>query len=69
MKRALILAIKAYKRFVSPLLPPSCRFQPSCSIYTVHAVEKYGVLKGSGLALWRIVRCSPFSRGGYDPVK
>lgn len=69
MKRALILAIKAYKRFVSPLLPPSCRFQPSCSIYAVHAVKKYGVLKGSWLALWRIVRCNPFSKGGYDPVK
>jgi putative membrane protein insertion efficiency factor len=69
MKRALILAIKAYKRFVSPLLPPSCRFQPSCSIYAVHAVKKYGVLKGSWLALWRIIRCNPFSKGGYDPVK
>lgn len=69
MKRALILAIKAYKRFISPLIAPSCRFQPSCSRYAVHAVEKYGVLKGSWLAVWRIVRCNPFSKGGYDPVK
>ncbi len=58
----------AYKRFVSPLLPPACRFFPTCSEYAAEAVEKHGVARGVGLALWRLLRCHPFSRGGYDPV-
>lgn len=61
--------IKGYKRFVSPMLPPSCRFTPSCSIYTLQAIEKYGLLKGILMGTWRILRCHPFSRGGFDPVK
>ncbi len=61
-------ALGAYKRFVSPLLPPACRFSPTCSEYAAEAVEKRGVARGLGLALWRLLRCHPFSRGGYDPV-
>ncbi len=61
--------IQSYQRFVSPLLPPSCRFTPSCSQYTLEAVSKYGVLKGSALGAWRILRCNPFCKGGIDPVK
>jgi uncharacterized protein len=62
-------AIKGYRRFLSPMLPRSCRFTPSCSLYTLQAVEKYGLLKGSFLGARRILRCHPFSEGGYDPVQ
>ena len=61
--------IRTYKRLLSPLLPPSCKFSPTCSQYTMEAIEKYGVLKGGFLGLWRLLRCNPFSKGGYDPVK
>jgi uncharacterized protein len=61
--------IKGYKRFVSPMLPPSCRFTPSCSLYTLQAIEKYGLPKGILMGTWRILRCHPFSKGGFDPVK
>ena len=67
-RRAVIGLLRVYKRFVSPLLPPACRFSPSCSEYAMQAVELHGVLRGSGLALWRLARCHPFSKGGYDPV-
>ena len=67
--RALILAVlRAYKRFVSPLLPPACRFEPTCSIYAMNAVQKYGVTRGSWLAFRRLMRCHPFHAGGFDPV-
>ena len=70
MVRAAVLgAIRAYKRFVSPILPPSCRFTPSCSTYALQAIEKYGVLKGGWMGVRRILRCHPFSAGGYDPVR
>ena len=62
-------AIKGYRRFVSPMLPRSCRFTPSCSLYTLQAVEKYGLLRGSFIGARRILRCHPFSEGGYDPVQ
>jgi uncharacterized protein len=61
--------IKVYRRFVSPVLPPSCRFTPSCSEYTLEAIRKYGVLKGGIKGAWRLLRCHPLSSGGYDPVK
>ncbi|WP_084709625.1 membrane protein insertion efficiency factor YidD [Rubrobacter aplysinae] len=61
--------VKAYKRYLSPMLPASCRFTPSCSQYAIDAISKYGVLKGSAKACWRVMRCHPFSRGGSDPVK
>ncbi|MGB3682225.1 MAG: membrane protein insertion efficiency factor YidD [Rubrobacteraceae bacterium] len=69
MKRLTIRIIKAYKRFVSPLFPPSCRFHPTCSQYTIEAIQKYGVFKGALLGTWRILRCNPYSKGGFDPVK
>ena len=62
-------AIKGYRRFLSPMLTRSCRFTPSCSLYTLQAVEKYGLLRGSFMGARRILRCHPFSEGGYDPVQ
>ncbi len=66
MKRVLIGFIKAWRHFVSPVYPPSCRFYPSCSEYAILSVEKHGVVKGSLKALWRILRCNPLSKGGVD---
>jgi putative membrane protein insertion efficiency factor len=68
-RRAGITLIKVYRRLVSPMLPPSCRFAPSCSLYTLQAIEKYGLLKGGFMGARRILRCHPFSEGGFDPVK
>ena len=68
MKRVLIWLLKGYRRFVSPLLPPACRFTPTCSQYALEAIEKYGALKGGYLAIRRLLRCHPFHPGGYDPV-
>lgn len=64
-----IRMIRGYKRYISPLFPPSCRFSPTCSQYTIEAIRKYGVLKGGFLGAWRLLRCNPFSKGGFDPVK
>jgi len=64
-----LAALRGYKRHVSPLLPPACRYTPTCSEYAVEAVERHGVLKGTALALKRLLSCNPFSRGGYDPVR
>lgn len=69
MKYAVLSLLELYKAFVSPFLPPACRFEPTCSEYARQAVEKYGATKGSWLGLKRILRCQPFSKGGYDPVK
>jgi uncharacterized protein len=69
MRKVLILIIRGYKKVISPLLPPSCRFYPSCSTYAIQSLEKYGILKGSIKAIYRILRCNPFNKGGYDPVK
>jgi hypothetical protein len=69
MKYAVLGLLELYKTFVSPFLPPACRFEPTCSEYTRQAVEKYGAFKGSWLGFKRILRCQPFSKGGYDPVK
>ena len=67
--RALALALlRSYKRFISPLLPPMCRFEPTCSVYTMNAVEKYGVVRGVWLGIRRLARCHPFNPGGWDPV-
>jgi len=68
-REAGISLIQGYRRFVSPMLPPSCRFTPSCSLYTLQAIEKYGLPKGILMGARRLLRCHPFSRGGFDPVK
>jgi putative membrane protein insertion efficiency factor len=68
-KKVSIALIQSYRRFISPMLPPSCRFTPSCSLYTLQAVEKYGLLRGGLMGARRLLRCHPFSEGGYDPVK
>jgi len=60
--------LRAYKWAVSPLLPPACRFVPTCSEYAMEAVERYGALRGGWMAVTRILRCHPFARAGYDPV-
>ncbi|MFE8603953.1 membrane protein insertion efficiency factor YidD [Archangium violaceum] len=64
----LALPIRFYRRFLSPLLPPACRFHPSCSSYALQALHKHGGLRGSRLILWRLLRCQPFHPGGFDPV-
>jgi hypothetical protein len=65
---AALFFLRFYKRFISPLLPPMCRFEPTCSVYTMQAVEKYGVLRGVWLGARRLLRCHPFNPGGWDPV-
>ncbi|MGH9487543.1 MAG: membrane protein insertion efficiency factor YidD [Terriglobales bacterium] len=67
-KLAGVFLLRGYQRVISPWLPPSCRFYPSCSEYALQAVERYGLLRGSGLAVWRLLRCHPFHPGGFDPV-
>jgi uncharacterized protein len=68
MKRALLLTIRLYQRLLSPLLPPACRYVPTCSQYAAEAVEFHGPVKGAMFALWRLLRCHPLARGGFDPV-
>ena len=69
MTRALVLLVDCYRRWISPSLPPLCRFEPSCSLYARTALERHGVLKGCLLAFWRILRCNPLTPGGrVDPV-
>lgn len=67
-QRVTLQLLRGYKYLLSPLLPPACRYVPSCSEYAMEAVERYGVLRGSLLALGRLLRCHPFVKGGYDPV-
>ena len=68
MKKALLAMIRFYQRQISPHFPAHCRFTPTCSQYAWEAITKYGALQGTGLAIWRILRCNPFCKGGYDPV-
>ncbi|HEY6136833.1 MAG TPA: membrane protein insertion efficiency factor YidD [Thermoanaerobaculia bacterium] len=68
MRRLLLLLLRGYKRFLSPLLPPMCRFEPTCSIYMMQAIEKYGALRGVWLGIRRLSRCHVFNPGGWDPV-
>ena len=68
MRSVALLLLRFYKRFISPLLPPMCRFEPTCSVYTMQAVEKYGALRGTWLGIRRLARCHPFNPGGWDPV-
>lgn len=64
----LLQPIHFYQKFISPLIPPSCRFTPTCSAYAVEALRKHGPIKGLILAIWRILRCNPWGGSGYDPV-
>jgi putative membrane protein insertion efficiency factor len=63
-----VAPLRIYHRLISPLLGQHCRFEPSCSRYAVQAVREFGILRGAVLAAWRLLRCNPFSRGGYDPL-
>lgn len=72
MKKILIKIIKFYQREISPTISQkgtACKYRPTCSQYAIEAIEKYGSIKGIFMAIWRIIRCNPFSNGGYDPVK
>ena len=72
MKEIIIKIIFGYKRFISPIFSffgVRCKYYPTCSSYMIQAIEKYGCVKGLGLGLYRFIRCNPFSKGGYDPVK
>ena len=67
-RKLVVLCIRGYQKFISPLFPPTCRFTPTCSAYAVTSVERYGVFRGGWLAVRRIARCHPWNPGGYDPV-
>jgi hypothetical protein len=69
LRRAVIAPIVAYQRFVSPALPRRCKYEPTCSTYAVQAIERFGILRGLVLTGWRLLRCNPWSHGGYDPVE
>jgi len=69
MKKIIILGIKSYRKYISPLKRPCCIFYPTCSQYTLEAIEKYGAVKGSIMGTKRILRCHPYNKGGFDPVK
>ena len=68
MKSALLSLLRAYQRWISPLLSPACRYVPSCSEYAHEAIDSHGAVKGALLAAWRLLRCHPLARGGFDPV-
>jgi hypothetical protein len=68
MKRPLILLIRFYQKSISPYKKPCCKYYPTCSNYAIEAIDRFGAFKGFWLSLFRILRCNPFSRGGYDPV-
>lgn len=67
-KWVMVQGIKGYRKYISPHTPSSCKYIPTCSQYGLQAVERFGAVKGGALAVWRILRCNPWSRGGYDPV-
>ena len=69
MKVVFIKLVRLYQKHISPLSPPSCRFYPTCSEYAAQSLEKYGVIIGGAKAVWRILRCNPFNKGGFDPVE
>jgi len=68
-RRIAVAPIVVYRRVISPLLPPRCKYHPSCSEYAIQAIEEFGILRGLVLAAWRLLRCNPFSHGGFDPVQ
>lgn len=67
-QRVALHLLTAYKRILSPMFPPACRYVPTCSEYAMEAIDRFGVLRGGAMALWRLLRCHPFAHGGYDPV-
>ena len=69
MRRLVIAPIVIYQRAISPALPRRCKYEPTCSAYAVQAVREFGILRGLVLAAWRLLRCNPFSHGGFDPVE
>jgi putative membrane protein insertion efficiency factor len=69
LRRAATAPIRLYQRLISPAIASRCKYEPSCSRYAVQAIERYGILRGSVLAAWRLLRCNPWSHGGYDPVE
>ena len=68
MKAFVLWLLRMYKRWISPAFPPSCRYLPTCSEYGMEAVERYGVVRGGAMTVWRLLRCHPFVKGGLDPV-
>jgi putative membrane protein insertion efficiency factor len=68
VKYPFLWLIRGYQKLISPMLPPSCRFHPTCSEYGYEAIQKHGLVKGGGLAIWRVLRCNPWGKGGLDPV-
>jgi putative membrane protein insertion efficiency factor len=68
-RAALLVLLRGYKWALSPILPPACRYVPTCSEYAAEAVDRYGVFRGLAMAMWRVLRCHPFVRGGFDPVQ
>jgi putative membrane protein insertion efficiency factor len=68
MRRAVVFFLRAYKYLLSPMLPAACRYVPTCSEYGMEAVERFGVCRGVARMTWRVLRCHPFAKGGYDPV-
>jgi putative membrane protein insertion efficiency factor len=68
LARLAALPLRCYRRFLSPLKPPTCRFQPTCSQYAIEALERHGLARGAALSAWRLLRCQPFARAGADPV-
>lgn len=68
IKKLIIAMIRFYQRFISPAMGPCCRFSPTCSQYGIEAVQRHGAFFGTGMTIWRILRCNPWNPGGYDPV-
>jgi uncharacterized protein len=68
VKRLLLAPIAAYQRWISPAMPRRCRYEPTCSAYAAQSIRRFGVIRGLPLACWRLLRCNPFSDGGFDPV-
>lgn len=68
MKYVAVFLIELYRKLISPLKPPCCRFTPTCSEYAIEAYKKRGFIVGTALTVWRVLRCNPFGKGGYDPV-